>query len=163
MIYDRDKMLALSKEAFDQDLDAGWRALARHDECITIAADIIRDYREKWRLNDKELWWHEGQLRAVSGETERAVSLLERSRSSANERMEWSLYVDATVAFLRKDSAKLNQARERLANLPQPPDWPPRDSNDRPINISWPPNLDVVDRLIQCFGREYKEAYGNCR
>jgi hypothetical protein len=39
----------------------------------------------------------------------------------------------------------------------------PEDENGEPVPFSWSPNLDVVDRLIACFGRPYKEAYGNCR
>jgi hypothetical protein len=71
----------------------------------------------------------------------------------------WNLYVDASIAFLRGDRAVLQRARDALAVLPRPPHFQPRDMAGRPINLSWPPNLNVVDALIRCFGRAYAKAY----
>jgi hypothetical protein len=33
----------------------------------------------------------------------------------------------------------------------------------RDVTLAWPPNLDVLDRLLTCFDRPYREAYGDCR
>jgi hypothetical protein len=153
-------MLALSRRAFDQDLQGGWRAVSARDGCIAAAADLIRDYRERHRLNDTILFWHEGQLRASDGQTEAASALFERSRKEPADAFGWNQYVDATIAFLRNDRPALLAARASLAGLPRPSGFEPRDPQGRPISLSWPMNLDVVDGLIACFGRSYREAYG---
>lgn len=161
--YDRAALLTLDESAFDQDMDGGWRALARQDECLEVAADLIRDYRETRALDSPILYWHEGQLRAAVGATEQAIRLFEMARKPKDEdRIGWNLYVDATIAFLKQDRAGLERAREALARLPQPEDFAPRDVSGNPMDIPWPPNLNIVDMLIECFGREYEEAYGHC-
>jgi hypothetical protein len=70
--------------------------------------------------------------------------------------------VDATIAFLRGDRPALLAARTALAALPRPADFAPRDVQGRPVAMNWPPNLNVVDGLLACFGRPYAEAYGGC-
>ena len=42
--YDREAMLKLDVNAFDQDTRGGWRMLADRG-CFTVAADLIRAYR----------------------------------------------------------------------------------------------------------------------
>lgn len=162
--YDREVLLELDQDAFDQDLNGGWRAVARHESCLGVAANLIRDYRETRGLESGILYWHEGQLRAMTGATEEAIQLFERARGMENDPYGWNLYVDATIAFLQNDKAGLLNARKTLAQLPRLPDFQPRDQDQagKLINISWPPNLNVVDRLIACFGRDYKSAYGRC-
>jgi hypothetical protein len=162
-VYNRGEMLALSQDAFDQDMEGGWRALANRAGCIPVAADLIRDYRETKQLTASILYWHEGQLRASLGETEHAIQLFEKSRHPKDDPFGWNLYVDATIAFIRKDKPALLNAREALARLPRPPDFDPRDAQGNAIEVSWPPNLHVVDGLIECFEREYKDAYRVCR
>lgn len=159
--YDRTQMLALSQQAFDQDLAGGWRPLAQRAECRLAAADLIRDYREARRNQAEILFWHEGQLRAIAGQTAQAIALFERARK-AEDPFGWNPYVDATIAFLRGERAALLAARERLTQVPRPANFPERDANGRPTR--WPLNLDVVDGFIACFGRPYGEAYGaSCR
>ena len=160
--FDRTQMLALSQDAFDQDMNGGWRALAAREGCIEAAADLIRDYREAKGLPDSVFVWHEGQLRASLEETERAIELFEKSRYPQEDPLGWNLYVEASVAFLRKDKPALIRARDALAQVQKPADWDPRDAQGHAFAVSWPLNLDVVDRLIRCFDRPYKEAYGNC-
>lgn len=160
--YDRAAMLALDQQAFDQDMDGGWRELAARPGCTLIAADLIRDYREIHQSDPGILYWHEGQLRASEGQAERAIALFEQSRKTGDT-FGWNLYVDASIAFLREDRPALEAARDALARLPRPADFAPRDSRGRPIEINWPPNLHVVDRFIACFGYGYREAYaGRC-
>ena len=162
-IRNRDELLALGQQAFDQDLQGGWRAVAARDGCEIAAADLIRDYRAARGLTDTILFWHEGQLRAEAGQTEAAIALFESSRKEPSDRFGWNAYVDATIAFLRGDRAALIAAREALAALPRPADFEPRDPQGRPLQVSWPMNLQVVDGLIACFGRSYKQAYArNC-
>jgi hypothetical protein len=91
------------------------------------------------------------------------IQLFEKSRHPKDDPFGWNLYVDATIAFIRKDKLALLNAREALARLPRPPDFDPRDAQGNAIEVSWPPNLHVVDGLIECFEREYKDAYKVCR
>ncbi|HWM92464.1 MAG TPA: hypothetical protein VN493_16990 [Thermoanaerobaculia bacterium] len=160
--FDRAKLLALDEHSFDQDMDGGWRAIAQHEECTAVAADLIREYRETRGLTSSILYWHEGQLRAFRGSTDEAIGLFEQSRH-ADDAFGWNLYVDASIAFLRRDKPALLTARETLASLPRPEDFSLQDAQGNAVEISWPPNLSVVDGLIACFDRGYKEAYGNCR
>ncbi|CAN7402824.1 hypothetical protein [Brevundimonas sp. LjRoot202] len=157
-------MLALPLHAFDQ-TGQGWRSLDA-EGCERQTAEAIRRYRDlnadALGAGADTLLWHEAQLRAAAGETEEAIRLMLRSREQDSD--EFRPYTDATIAFLRGDREALIAARERLVSLPKPeafaraaaryaetyPDHPP---------LSWPLNLDVVDRLIACFGQPYREAY----
>lgn len=161
-IFDRAELLALDEHSFDQDMNGGWRAVAQHEECTEIAADLIRDYREAQALPSTILYWHEGQLRADAGSTDEAIRLFEKSRR-ADDAYGWNLYVDASIAFLKRDKLALLAAREALARLPRPKDFDPRDAHGNVVHVSWPPNLSIVDGFITCFDRGYKEAYGNCQ
>lgn len=160
--HDRAALLALDRQAFDQDMDGGWRRLAAREGCALAAADLIRDYREIHPSDPGILYWHEGQLRANAGQAGQAIALFERSRK-ADDPFGWNPYVDASIAFLRGDRPALLAAREALMRVPRPAGFAPRDRDGRPIEIRWPPNLHVVDRLIACFGRGYRVAYsGTC-
>ena len=160
--HDRTALLALSQNAFDQDMNGGWRLLARDARCHGVAADLIRDYRIARNLQASILFWHEGQLRANMGATADAIVLFEQSRLQDNDRIGWNYYVAATVAFLQKDRAALSQARESLATLPRPENFNFRQQDG--TLMDWPVNLKVVDGLIKCFGLSYGEGYGTkCR
>ncbi len=156
--YDRTQMMALNQNAFDQDLEGGWRPLAKREGCQLAAADLIRDYRQVHGSEDRILYWHEGQLRALAGQVEAALPLFERARRHDTDVIGWNHYVDATVAFLRRDQPALIAARERLAGIPRPDDFPATDSQGRPTN--WPLNLPIVDRFLACPGRSYSDALG---
>lgn len=162
--YDRDAMLALDENAFDQDMNGGWRALARKPECWAAAADLIRDYRVTKSSTSYILLWHEGQLRAFIGETRAALRLFENSYMPGDEGISWNPYVDATVAFLKRDKKALVEARDTLSSLPEPIAQQWIDANGNKVDpLPWPPNLKVVDRLITCFGRPYSVAYTGCQ
>ncbi|MFN3932815.1 MAG: hypothetical protein ACK4JY_13850 [Brevundimonas sp.] len=160
-------MLALPLQEFDQ-TPAGWRSLDA-EGCEAVGAEAIARYREVNRdmLANEDigtLIWHEGQLRAAAGQTDEAITLMLEGRNGESEATQ--PYVDATVAFLRRDREALLAARERLLDLPVPdyfavaaeryrvnyPDLPP---------LVWPLNLDKVDGFIACFDRPYRDAY-NC-
>lgn len=143
--------------AFDQDSGNGWRALSMKPGCEEAAANMIRAYRMNAEARMRLLYWHEGQLRAEVGDYRSAIALMEKSREQPErDRFGWNAYVDATIAFLRNDQRATAEARDRLASLPKPDMFDGR--------RSWPPNLDVVDGLIKCFGQAYKVAYGStCR
>lgn len=159
--YDRDAMLLLDQNAFDQDMDGGWRRLAANG-CDTEAADLIEIWREAHHAEDSILYWHEGQLRANAGEYDRAVRLFEASRHPASEDAQWgwNLYVEGSIAFLEGDLPALENARAKLSALPEPPELQDiKDVHGNPAKITWPMNLHVLDAFIRCWGRRYKEAY----
>lgn len=159
--HDRAALLALDQQAFDQDMEGGWRMLARDPACYLAAADLIRDYRAMHGLTDTILFWHEGQMRAQAGQDAAAAALFEQSRKPPGDPFGWNFYVEASLAFLRRDRFALLAAREALARLPRPADFDPRDARGQPVQVRWPPNLNVVDGLIACFGQSYRAAY-NC-
>jgi hypothetical protein len=156
---DRAALLALDQQAFDQDLQGGWRAVAARPGCELAAADLIRDYRQSKDKRDSILYWHEGQLRALAGQSGEAIVLFDQARHPEPDAMGWNLYVDASISFLKGDKPALLGTREALAALPKPPDFAPRDPSGRPLPIAWPPNLNVVDGFVACFGKSYREAY----
>jgi hypothetical protein len=116
-------------------------------------------------------------MRASAGQYERAIPLLESARKTeAQDPLGWNYYVDATTAFLRHDRAALLNAREQLAAVvyPEGSGLPPLKDGyiefpSRPgqpvMRMRWPPNIEVVDGLVACFGKPYSEAYGSvsCR
>jgi hypothetical protein len=168
-------LLALDETRFDQDMSGGWRALASKPGCDLAAADLLRDYRQVHRNEAGLLYWHEAQLRASAGQSKEAIALMERARKPAEaDRAGWNLYVDATIAFLRKDRPALDNARSKLAAV-QPPigkDVPPVIDGFMEVDMAdgqkrkmrWPPNIDVVEGLANCFNKPYGDAYADqCR
>ncbi len=161
--YDRAEMLALDQNAFDQG-PAGWRSITQQGDCNLEAADLVHDYVAEHNLKVSILYWHEGQLRAMAGQTDRAIPLLNLSRKpeTTTDRFGWNHYVDATIAFLKKDRSSLVDARAVLSVTPKPPNFNPVDVNGNPVEVIWPPNLNVVDGLLDCFDQSYDRAYNNC-
>ena len=161
---DRPRLLALDINAFDQDMTGGWRPLNTAG-CDVAAADLIRDYAAAHPELDAGrrglLAWHEGQLRANAGDAAAAIALMKRSRRpAAADAMGWNHYLDGTVAFLSRDRRALDAARAKLAALPRPASYAPVGPDGKPRAVRWPPNLDVLDRLRDCWGQGYKAAYG---
>lgn len=172
--YDRAHLLALDENQFDQDMSGGWRVLASTPGCALVAADLLRDYREARHKDSGLLFWHEAQVRANAGQYPEAIALMKRAYKPADaDKFGWNPYVDATIAFLRRDKAALDQARAKLAAV-QPPvgagipvingymeaDF--ADGSKR--KIRWPINIDVIEGLVNCFDKPYVEAYqDSCR
>lgn len=173
--HDRARLLALDENRFDQDLDGGWRTLAEKPGCKLVAADLIRDYRQAHGNDAGLLYWHEAQVRAFAGQTEAAIDLMKKSRSPAQaDAGGWDAYVDASIAFLRRDRPALDKARQELAAVPFPTDkgLPPLKNgivempmeDGKTMKMRWPPNIDVVDGFVNCFDKPYEQAYANaCR
>jgi hypothetical protein len=155
----------LGFDAFDQDMNGGWRKLANIPGCETVAADVIKDYREYLNGRMSLLFWHEAQLRALAGHNGEASKLMRQSRKT-DDYFGWNEYVDASTAFLKNDKRALLKARKRLAAVPEPTGRNCVDGDGKKIECGdWPPNLDVVDALIACFGKSYQQAYSEatCR
>ena len=161
--YDLDAMLALDRDAFDQDLpDGGWRGLSRKG-CYNEAAELIRTWRHEKRDHNSILYWHEGQMRAYAGETEEAVALFRRTYTAPEDDGDfgWNYYVSGTIAFLTGDREALTKAMEGLATIPEPSN----NSFTRPdgtvVQMSWPPNMNVLKGFEACWGKPYIDAYGS--
>ncbi len=158
--YDTKAMLALDESAFDQSAE-GWRSLETRG-CDVAAANLISGWRAAHKSSSMLLFWHEGQLRANAGDERRAIGLFERSYKTEEEDagFGWNLYVDGTLAFLRRDKPALLNARNRLASLPRPEGLNPKGPDGRPRRVVWPFNLNVLDGFIECWNKRYKAAYG---
>jgi len=173
--HDRARLLALDEHSFDQDFSGGWRAIAdKGEECELVAADLLRDYRLLHKSDSTMLLWHEGQLRAFAGQYAQAIALMRRSRGTGEEdKGGWKAYVDATVAFLGRDEAALEKARKQLAALAPPAGeklvikdgyFEVKTPDGQTLSMRWPPNIDVVEGLQNCFDQPYKIAYAmECR
>ena len=160
--HDRAQLLALDMAQFDQNALGGWRALANQPGCLPAAADLIRDYNAAQAEKSYLLYWHEAQVRAISGDTTAATQLFEISYNTSNDDVAWNLYVDATIAFMRQDRTALVKAYHAMANLPVPASMQ-INQNGKSITDSWPPNMRVVEDLMACFGQQYRIAYQNCK
>ncbi|KAB7770588.1 hypothetical protein CKY51_04490 [Xanthomonas maliensis] len=173
--YDHAAMLALDENAFDQDMQGGWRVVADRPGCALAAAELLRDYRQAHAITGGIVTWHEGQMRAQAGQSAQAIALFDQARKPAEQDLAgWNPYVDATIAFLKRDRAGLQAARARLAAVPYPAGegmpplkdgvivWP-AESGRPEISMRWPPNLDVVDGLRTCYEESYAVAYGSER
>ncbi|MEL7798980.1 MULTISPECIES: hypothetical protein [Idiomarina] len=164
--YNEVEMLKLSPREFDQNLEKGWREVAKAEACREAAADLIHTYYTKNEISKgamRTFVWHEGQLRAEVGQYQRAISLMKQARKSPEKDMSgWNYYVDATIAFLQSDREKLKNQREKLAAVPKPEGFNPTDADGNPIEIQWPPNLNIIDKFIRCFDQPYSEVYTEC-
>jgi hypothetical protein len=171
---ERERLLALAQDAFDQDLSGvggGWRAVAAKAGCEIAAADLIRDYRERHSSNETIIYWHEGQMRAMANDYTAAIALFEKSRNpETQDRAGWNRYVDALIAFLKRDKPALMRARDALSTVKPPPELLLRDgvfeipnNSGHPFKMRWPPNIDAVDGLIKCFDSSYRDAYNNAQ
>ena len=171
--FDKKAMLALPAEKFDQDLKGGWRPLADKPECRDQAAQLLADYRKaNWsRLKLSELhinYWHEGQMRALIGQSREAAPLLMAGVDpEGQDEIDFTDYALGTVTYLKHDRAALLSARARLASVPKA-DWYESSMKEAKAALgyvpSWPINLDVLDGLVNCFDKPYAQAYdGDCR
>ncbi|WP_411833304.1 hypothetical protein [Pseudoxanthomonas mexicana] len=175
--YDQEALLSLDEAAFDQDLpNGGWRKIGNISGCEAAAAELISAYRERHPNSSSTVAWHQGQMLASAGMNKQAIPILESSKKDPTQDIAgWNHYVDATIAFLSGDKEKLEKARDRLAAVPYDaaPGMPPlvdghveftTQPDQPPVRMRWPPNIDVVDGLVKCFGKSYGEAYGpSCR
>jgi hypothetical protein len=139
--------LSLSPWTFDQDSTTGWRA--NHDPKQQIAT-ILRYLRRyaasstRWRpetpkgghdVEPSLLIFHVGQIYANLGNVSDAIGFFSRAGKTTDAH--WNNYVQATIAFLKRDRA----AFERYAS---------------PENY----NKETLDRLRQHWGQSYATAYG---
>ena len=165
-VEDRAAFMAMSYWEFDQSPE-GVRSVLDKPGCRQAGADLIRDYHAALRAKGEPvthvfpegeitfsengevtmLYWHEGQVRAMDGDSRYATELFRRSlEPDAKSYAGWNEYVRASIAFLEGDLDALKAEREALSGKVGP------GYGDL--------NLGVVDGLIACFGRSYADAYG---
>jgi hypothetical protein len=158
-----EKNLGLEFSDFDQNPELGWRPYYTHG-CYASAGILIEKYMAEHPAKASDyhiLPFHAGQMFALSGNYEKAISLMERAHSdTSSDLVDWNAFVNANVAFLLRDLKLLKEMRERINLQPPMPESP-----DIP---SWAVgkkmNLDVVDGFLQCFEKTYEEAYSEpCR
>lgn len=122
----RERLLALSFDEFDQTNGSGFRLLLdqkRHVE----AAELIQDYlrRNGRNLTERErvsLNFHAGQLYGIVGDPSKATPHLKRALYKGEPTPDghpvyWNAYVDATRAFITQDRRRLVEARNRMGDL----------------------------------------------
>ena len=164
---ERERLLALSPDEFDQDMTGGWRPVSERPGCELAAATVLEAYiTENGIKPDTGMYWHMGQLLALSGDHEAAVPWLETSRGADPV---WDLYVDGTIAFLTQDRSGLEAATDSLALVEVSEDEKAmrrqylEDNPDvtKPEGfVDEPWNLHVLVGLLACFGEPYSVAYG---
>lgn len=132
----------LTPHEFDQ-TDQGWRQLDGSCDYIG-AARAIEEYIQANRSHITTnpslatMYFHAGQEYAMAGEVwyERAVACFEKSTKGDNA---WDLYVQGTIAYLRRDSGSLDRV---LAGEPD--------------------NRGILERFLQCLNQgvyAYDKAY----
>ncbi len=159
--YDLDAMLTLDRDAFDQDMDGGWRVLALKG-CDAEAAELIRAWRHEKRDHRSILYWHEAQLRANAGQTAEAIALMKLTYSAPefDEGFGWNHYVSGSIAFLERDRDRLRRMIDRLKAVPQPEGVTFRRPDGTIRKMQWPPNLNVLEAFERCWDQPYADAYG---
>lgn len=147
-----DDPMKLSYTDFDQK-ENGWRKFSNARQYLEAAALIEKylvvnattlSYHEKVNLR-----WHAGQMFAFVNSYARARELFLESLlglQPLDSPILWNQYVFASIAFLDKDLAKLENFRQQI-------------SRGTPMGGQFP-NLNVVDNLIRCFDKPYSIAYG---
>lgn len=105
--------LSLDYAAFDA---AGWRNLLGQG-CADAAIAQLAAYRDanaaRLAPEDlRELHFHIGQTLAFSGRDSASIAHFEAARGGPDE---WAAYVDAALAFLKRDADALAAARTRYA------------------------------------------------
>jgi hypothetical protein len=126
--------------AFDQRPGTGWRQLAENGKFLD-AASLIEEYlRRHQDLNESQrvnLNFHAGQMYAFADDYQKAIDRFKRSTYAEEPPdlpLRWNAYVEATIAFLKKEEDRLREGREEIVR--------------GPTFQGEKANLDVVDRLI---------------
>ena len=142
-----DSLMNLSFEEFDQNMQGGWRMYANNQD-FKSATDLIKLYLEQHNeleAGQREVMsFHCGQLLALMDKNQEAIPYMKASKKTEDV-MQWNIYVDATIAFLRKDREAFNAKKTELAQK----SMMPLDQNK---------NLNVLNLLEANFESTYQEA-----
>jgi hypothetical protein len=122
----------------------GWRNL-NASGCTDAAVSLLAAYSgaNTSRLAGvelREIAFHIGQALAMAGREQEAIAHFEKAQD-AGASAEWRAYVQATLAFLRRDAAGLATARETYAAI-------------APGSM----RLRIIDGFVACSGEPYAKA-----
>lgn len=140
------ELTALAYDEFDTATTAhGWRTLLNRG-CVDAAVATLAAYRAAnsttmSKEQKYELSFHIGQALAMAGRDAESIPHFEAA-TRPGVTAEWSAYVDATVGFIRKDRARLNDAAARYEKLAGPGSL----------------RLQIIRGFLACFGKAYQEA-----
>ena len=141
--------IGLSYEAFDgQSGPHSWRSLL-DTGCVDSAVTLLSAYSSAndVRLDQKqrlELQFHIGQALAMTGRVDESIPHFVKA-SAPEAPAEWRTYVEATLAFLRRDSEGLAAARLAYARI-------------APDSM----RLRIIDGMVACPSEPYAKAV-HCR
>ncbi len=131
-------------------------AAFRSDHASQIADDNRSAFASRNRF---KLYVSEANYAARDGQHERAIALLEHARAEGPEARGSTIisYLDAQLAFLRRDRAALEIAREQVREeVTSPP------NNDGGLRqLAGQLLLNQIDGFVRCFDRTYLEADTN--
>lgn len=140
--------LKLSYQDFDQ-TSVGWRLLSE-SKCYVKSAELILAYKkvhtelQEWQKAN--LAFHAAQAYAFANDYPAALELLKQAtwNMPPNSLIAWNAYVQATAAFLQKDSNLLRQYRDEVAKI------------QHPANLV---NLTIVDNMLANIDKPYSVVY----
>ncbi len=139
-----EKISLMTIKEFDQTPGEGWRALDQN-RCYEEGAKLIQLYREKTNNKASQLYFHAGQLLAMTKKNEMAIQEFEKSlfpENVATGDFLWNDYVKGTIAFVARNRTDLKMYREKLAAKAE---------RNRA-------NLRILDKLLERFEMSYVEA-----
>jgi hypothetical protein len=129
--------------AYDQFAEKSWRPLqARGCADAAVALLTAYDTANQAKLTGeqiREIHFHAGQTLALARRDAESLPHFEAARGGDEE---WAAYVDATLAFLKRDVAELRRQRERYAMSPK----------------SSAMRLTFIDGFLACPNKTYMEA-----
>ena len=140
---------SLPYEAFDsRGAPFGWRYL-NEINCTDAALALVRSYaavngRRLTQNQCLEIAFHSGQALAFAGRDQESIAYFQEAVSSEAP-AEWQTYVNATLAFLRRDPVALASARAAYAKI-------------APDSM----RLQVIDGFVACPNEPYTRA-AHCR
>lgn len=144
---ERRRQLALGYAAFDSaPAPYGWRVLNGRG-CTDAAVALVDSYRtaNSRRLTPeqrRETAFHIGQALAFADRRAEALRWFVAADEGSGATEEWRAYVAAHVAFFRRDSAALAEARRRYTAVSGPGSM----------------RLKFIDGLVRCPDKPYMEA-----
>lgn len=144
-----ERLASLPYSTFDREpAPHGWRDLSRRG-CAESAVALLHAYGSAnssrlGAMQNMELAFHAGQVLALAGRDTESIAHFERSLGPTAT-PEWRTYVEATLAFLRKDQAALQAARDRYASV-------------APTSV----RLRFIDGFLACPDEPYAKAV-HCR
>jgi len=157
---EQQAVLQLDYQSFDQTMGGGWRAWAaegEHAEAARMLDEYARLHTDLSGGERRIIRFHAGQMYAWM---ERRGAAIARFRESFNPEepedaaFRWNAYVRGTIAFLEGELETLHQCCDELLEQGEVEMTMPDGNVIRRV-----PNLDVLERFIEHFGRTYREAY----